>query len=82
MTIEDLAAKMDDRFNKVDAKLDTLSTTVAVHTTTLATHDRENKGIKDSIARLVERVAKLEAWKWFCLGAGGAAGAGVAKLFM
>lgn len=81
MTIEDLAAKMDERFDRTDAKLDSLSTTVAVHTTTLANHDRENKGFKEAFARLVERVQSLENWKWFSLGAGGAAGAGIVKLF-
>ena len=81
MTIDDLASKMDKRFDTLDGKFDQLSTTVAVHTNTLSTHDRENKTIKDALQRLVERVSKLEAWKWFTLGAGGAAGAGIAKLF-
>lgn len=74
MTLDELATKMDARFDRMDGKLDTLTTTVAVHTNTLNVHDRENKDIK-------ERVSRLEKIIWVSLGGAGAAGFGIAKLF-
>ena len=75
MTLDDLAEKMDQRFDKLDCKVDNISTTVAVHGQAIANHDREAKEFRD-------RIAKLEKMVWASLGAGAAAGAGVAKLFM
>ncbi len=87
MTADEIAAKIDRldgnlnrRFDALDSKVDALSLTVATHSQTLTQHDRENKGFKDAFARLSDRVAKVEKWMWFTLGAGGAAGAGLAKL--
>ena len=74
MTLDDLSAKMDKRFDVLDAKVDSITTTVAVHSSTLQVHDRENK-------KMDERVSKLEKLVWISLGSGGAAGAGLVKLF-
>lgn len=75
MTIDDLADKMDERFNRLDGKVDNVRETVAVHSQAIATHDRENKDFR-------ERIARLEKMVWASLGAGAAAGAGVAKMFL
>lgn len=75
MTLDDLSRKMDERFDRTDGKLDSVATTVAVHTTTLAVHDRENKDLKD-------RVTKLERWMWASIGSGAAAGTLVGKFFL
>jgi len=82
MTIEDLAEKMDERFDKLDGKVDNINTTVAVHTKEIAAHDRENATNHEEHKAIDHRLDKLEKWMWFTLGAGGAAGAGLAKLFM
>ena len=97
MTIDDLDAKIGKRFDQLDDKLDNLSLTVTKHTVTLTSHDKaiderkaEEKRIEDELKAEVKRVedkhdsrlAKLERWMWFSLGAGGAAGAGLARLLM
>lgn len=82
MSIDDLAEKMDKRFDTLDTKVDGISTVVAIHTTELAAHDKANLQNRDEHLRLDARLDKLEKWMWFTLGAGGAAGAGLAKLFM
>jgi hypothetical protein len=75
MTIDELADKMDSRFDKLDNKVDSMNTTVALHSQSIASNDLEHKDFKT-------RIGKIEKWMWLTLGAGGAAGAGVAKLFM
>jgi len=82
MTLDDFAEKMDKRFDQVDDKLDNINMMVAKHTVSLSGHDREIKELKDDCKAKDERINKLERWMWFSLGAGGAAGAGLAKLFM
>lgn len=82
MSIDDLAEKMDSRFDKLDNKVDNISTTVAIHTKEIAAHDRENAENRNAHHKMDARLDKLEKWMWFTLGAGGAAGAGLAKLFM
>lgn len=82
MTLDDFAEKMDKRFDQVDDKLDMINMTVAKHTVSLSGHDREIKEIKDDKKSQDNRIAKIERWMWMSLGAGGAAGIGVAKLFM
>lgn len=82
MTIDDLAEKIEHRFDVVDDKLDSISLTVAKHTVTLNSHDKEILEIKEDKSKLEDRIAKLERWMWISIGAGGAAGAGLAKLFM
>ena len=86
MTIDDLDAKIVRRFDQVDDKLDNINLIVAKHTVSLQGHDRElgevKKNAKEDMERLDSRLLKLERWMWFSLGAGGAAGAGLAKLFM
>lgn len=73
MTIDELAEKMDSRFDKLDGKVDSITTTVALHSQSIASNEAEHKDFKI-------RLAKVERWLWLTLGAGGAAGAGVAKL--
>lgn len=75
MTLEELADKMESRFDRLDTKVDTLNTTVALHSQSIANNDSEHK-------RFFARLEKVERWMWFTLGAGGAAGAGLAKLFL
>lgn len=82
MTLDDFAEKMDKRFDQVDDKLDMINMTVAKHTVSLTGHDREIKELKDSDKEKDGRISKLEKWMWFNLGAGGAAGVGIAKMFM
>lgn len=86
MTIDDLDAKICKRFDQLDDKLDNINLIVAKHTVSLQGHDRElgevKKNAKDYRDKLDARILKLERWMWFSLGAGGAAGAGLAKLFM
>jgi hypothetical protein len=75
MTIDELANKMDSRFDNLDTKVDSMNTTVALHSQSIASNDVEHKDFKT-------RLGKVERWMWLTLGAGGAAGVGVAKLFM
>lgn len=86
MTIDDLDAKIGRRFDQLDDKLDNINLIVAKHTVSLQGHDRELGEVKTEAKqtkeKLENRIAKLERWMWFSLGAGGAAGAGIAKLFM
>lgn len=86
MTIEELGEKIARRFDQSDDKLDNINLIVAKHTVSLRGHDRElcevKKNAKDNKEKLEVRISKLERWMWFSLGAGGAAGAGLAKLFM
>ena len=74
MTLDDLSAKMEARFDRTDGKLDSLTTTVAVHTTTIATNEKRQDNID-------ARLTKIEKIIWFALGGSGAAGFGIAKLF-
>lgn len=86
MTIDDLDAKIGRRFDQLDDKLDNINLIVAKHTVSLQGHDRELVEVKNDAKqakeKLENRISKLERWMWFSLGAGGAAGAGIAKLFM
>jgi len=82
MTLDDLANKMDKGFEAIGGKLDMINMTVAKHTVSLNGHDREIKELKDEDKLQEQRIGKLERWMWFSLGAGGAAGAGLAKLFL
>ena len=86
MTIDDLDAKIVKRFDQLDDKLDNINLIVARHTVSLQGHDRELGEVKTEAKqtkdKLETRIAKLERWMWFSLGAGGAAGAGIAKLCM
>ncbi len=75
MTIDELANKMDSRFDNLDTKVDSMNTTVALHSQSIASNEVEHKDFK-------VRLGKIEKWMWLTLGAGGAAGAGMAKLFM
>ena len=75
MTIDELADKMDSRFDKLDGKVDTMNTTVALHSQSIASNEVEHKDFKT-------RLNKIEKWIWLTLGAGGAAGAGLTKLFV
>ena len=45
MTLDDLSAKMEARFDRTDGKLDSLTTTVAVHTTTIATNEKRQDNV-------------------------------------
>ena len=86
MTIDDLDAKIGKRFDQLDDKLDNINLIVARHTVSLQGHDRELGEVKAEAKqtkdKLETRITKLERWMWFSLGAGGAAGAGIAKLCM
>lgn len=86
MTLDDLSAKMDKRFDQLDDKLDMVNMTVAKHTVSISGHDREIKEIKDDSKSIKERfesrIGKIERWMWWTLGAGSAAGIGISKLFM
>lgn len=86
MTIDDLDAKIGKRFDQLDDKLDNINLIVARHTVSLQGHDRELGEVKTEAKqtkdKLETRITKLERWMWFSLGAGGAAGAGLARLLM
>ena len=86
MTIDDLDAKICMRFDQLDDKLDNINLIVARHTVSLQGHDRELGEVKTEAKqtkdKLETRITKLERWMWFSLGAGGAAGAGLARLLM
>ena len=86
MTIDDLDAKIVRRFDQLDDKLDNINLIVAKHTVSLQGHDRELGEVKTEAKqtkdKLETRITKLERWMWFSLGAGGAAGAGLARLLM
>ena len=86
MTIDDLDAKIGKRFDQLDDKLDIINLIVARHTVSLQGHDRELGEVKTEAKqtkdKLETRITKLERWMWFSLGAGGAAGAGLARLLM
>ena len=86
MTIDDLDAKIVRRFDQLDDKLDNINLIVARHTVSLQGHDRELGEVKTEAKqtkdKLETRITKLERWMWFSLGAGGAAGAGLARLLM
>jgi hypothetical protein len=82
MTIEDLAKKMEERFDKTDSKLDTVNTTVALHSQAIANHDREMKNNHEEHKDIDHRLDHVEHWMWATLGAGVASGMGLAKLFM
>ena len=86
MSIDDLADKIGKRFDQLDDKLDNINLIVARHTVSLQGHDRELGEVKTEAKqtkdKLETRITKLERWMWFSLGAGGAAGAGIARLLM
>ena len=86
MTIDDLDAKIGKRFDQLDDKLDNINLIVARHTVSLQGHDRELGEVKTEAKqtkdKLETRITKLERWMWFSLGAGGAAGSGLARLLM
>ena len=86
MTIDDLDAKIVKRFDQLDDKLDNINLIVARHTVSLQGHDRELGEVKTEAKqtkdKLETRITKLERWMWFSLGAGGAAGAGLARLLV
>ena len=86
MTIDDLDAKIGKRFDQLDDKLDNINLIVARHTVSLQGHDRELGEVKTEAKqtkdKLEMRITRLERWMWFSLGAGGAAGAGLARLLM
>ena len=86
MTIDDHDAKIIKRFDQLDDKLDNINLIVARHTVSLQGHDRELGEVKTEAKqtkdKLETRITKLERWMWFSLGAGGAAGAGLARLLM
>lgn len=96
MTTDELWMKIDAKFTTLDDKLDKVATTVQLHEQTLMQvraeadavekrHDKEIASIKkdarDEHDKMQSRISKLEKWMWFSLGAGGAAGAGIVKLF-
>lgn len=95
MTTEELWMKIDAKFTNLDDKLDKVATTVQLHEQTLMQiraeaeavekrHDKEivamKQDAKEEHDKMQNRIAKLERWMWCSLGAGGAAGAGIAKL--
>jgi len=86
MTTEELWMKIDTKMSIMDGKLDEVATTVRLHEQALANDKKSIEAVKqeakEQYSKLEARIAKLERWMWFTLGAGGAAGAGIAKLLM
>lgn len=86
MTTEELWMKIDTKMSIMDGKLDEVATTVRLHEQALANDKKSIEAVKqeakEQYSKLEARIAKLERWMWFSLGAGGAAGAGIAKLLM
>lgn len=95
MTVDELWMKVDAKFVGLDEKLDDVRTTVRLHDQTLAQTKAEINAVEKKFDKEIEelrksgsdskkdvegRISKLEKWMWFTLGAGGAAGAGIAKL--
>lgn len=86
MTTEELWMKIDAKMSIMDGKLDEVATTVRLHEQALANDKKSIEAVKaeakEQYNKLEARITKLERWMWFTLGAGGAAGAGIAKLLM
>ena len=86
MTTEELWMKIDAKMSIMDGKLDEVATTVRLHEQALANDKKSIEAVKaeakEQYNKLETRITKLERWMWFTLGAGGAAGAGIAKLLM
>lgn len=95
MTVDELWMKVDAKFVGLDEKLDEVRTTVRLHDQTLVQTKAEINAVEKKFDKEIEkirndgkdskkdvdgRISKLEKWMWFTLGAGGAAGAGIAKL--
>lgn len=95
MTVDELWMKVDAKFLGLDEKLDEVRTTVRLHDQTLVQTKAEINAVEKKFDKEIEkirndgkdskkdvdgRISKLEKWMWFTLGAGGAAGAGIAKL--
>lgn len=84
MTTDELWTKIDAKMSSMDAKLDEVATTVRLHEQALANDKKQIETVKEEASRQYDkmdtRVGKLEKWMWISLGAGGAAGAGLAKL--
>ena len=86
MTTEELWMKIDTKMSIMDGKLDEVATTVRLHEQALANDKKSIETIKAEVKAEFDkqdaRISKLERWMWLSLGAGGAAGMGIAKLFM
>lgn len=86
MTTEELWSKIDNKFTVITSKLDEVATTTKLHDLTLAQTKKDIAEVKkDSETeddKIKDRLSKVEKWMWLSIGAGGAAGAGLAKLFL
>lgn len=73
MTIEELHNEIAPVLKEMDQKLDKTAASLERHEVKIVVADKR-------IEKTESRIDKLERWMWFTLGAGGAAGAGLAKL--
>jgi len=73
MTIEELHNEIAPVLKEMDQKLDKTAAALERHDVKIVVADKR-------IEKTESRIDKLERWMWFSLGAGGAAGAGLAKL--
>lgn len=82
MTIEELHDEISPVLKDMDRKLDSLTAQVVKHDVNIETVNREAKEQKAESKRLDDRISKIEKFMWMMLGAGGASGIGIAKLFL
>lgn len=82
MTTEELCLRLEEKLDGMNENFRSICERVAKHSEFIANHINDTKEIRDKQTQQDVRISKLEKLIWFVLGSGGAAGAGVAKLFM
>lgn len=82
MTTEELCLRLEEKLDGMNDNFRTICERVAKHSEFIANHINDTKIIHGKITECETRLAKLEKMMWFALGTGGAAGAGIAKMFM
>lgn len=82
MTTEELCLRLEEKLDGMNENFRDICERVAKHSEFIANHINDTKEIRDKQHLHDQRITKLEKLMWFMLGSGGAAGAGIAKLFM
>lgn len=82
MTTEELCLRLEEKLDGMNENFRSICERVAKHSEFIANHINDTKEIRDKQAEQDNRIGKLERLMWFALGSGGAAGAGLAKMFM
>lgn len=82
MTTEELCLRLEEKLDGMNENFRSICERVAKHSEFIANHINDTKEIRDKMSELDSRLSKLEKMMWFALGSGGAAGFGIAKVFM